>query len=170
MAKKSFEELVLNDRARERERYGAALAAERGPLPFSKNVSEADQDAMWQQADPALTDPPEVTQTMQQAIAAFEAQGLKRHQAIQQAVPIVAQAFPQSAFLRLMLPPEAGGAGLTPLAASLRKYKYRQPLYEAAGADLESQITEAKRRAERSQQRQAPAAAPEASSPQEGGY
>lgn len=114
--KKSFEERVLEARALERDRYGSALADERGPMPYGKTLSEAQQDEMWAYMDPALADP--------------------------------------QAFLLLTMPPEQGGEGLTPLAASYRRYPERRTLIEGAGAGIEAQVEYAARRQKRMQRQQ----------------
>ena len=45
-----------------------------------------------------------------------------------------------------LAPPEQGGQGLTPLAASYEKYPYRRFLVEGAGPDIQSQIKYAQNR------------------------
>lgn len=58
MAKhRSFEQMVLEARAVERERYAGALANARGPMAYSKTLSEDDQDEMWQYMAPEYADP-----------------------------------------------------------------------------------------------------------------
>lgn len=59
MAKKpsSFEELVLQERGKEREQFGKALAAERGAAPFSKTTNEDEQDRLWMFVAPAFRGP-----------------------------------------------------------------------------------------------------------------
>jgi hypothetical protein len=116
---RSFEGMVLAARAQDRERYGTALAAVRGPAPNSKTLTEQQQDEMWAYADPQWADP--------------------------------------MAFGMLMLPQEQGGEGLTPLAASYRKYPHRQLLVEGAGASIDDQIAYADSRRKRMLARQSAA-------------
>ena len=58
----SFEEMVLAERAREREKYGAAMAAEKGRLPFGKDLTEQQQDELWMELDPQWADPAQAMQ------------------------------------------------------------------------------------------------------------
>jgi hypothetical protein len=53
------------------------------------------------------------------------------------------------AFALLTLPKEQGGQGLTPLAASYKKYPDRQRLVEGAGREIEAQIKYAEKRRKR---------------------
>lgn len=53
----AFETLVLEKRGKERQQYGAALAAVRGPALGSSKRSEADQDRLWMQTDSRFDDP-----------------------------------------------------------------------------------------------------------------
>jgi hypothetical protein len=113
---KSFEEMALEARAQERARYGAALAAERGPMPYGTTLGEDQQDELWMKDNPQYRDP--------------------------------------QAFLMLTLPKEAGGMGLTPLAASLEKYPERRRLYEGAGASISDHIRYAETRQKRIAEKQ----------------
>lgn len=149
---KSFEELALEYRAKSRERYSKGLSEIRGPAPFSKTLTEPEQDEMWAHADQQYVDPPEVTAAVQQAVQQATANTTtptEYHAAVQQAVQMVAQQYPQSAFLRLMLPQEMGGQGMTPLQASYTKHPNRQLLVEGAGKDIEDQIKYADMRQKR---------------------
>ena len=49
MPSKGFAEMVLEQRAVDREKLSEALGQERGPQPYAKQASEPEQDAMWLQ-------------------------------------------------------------------------------------------------------------------------
>src|SRR5215471_5627902 len=150
MPEPGFAQLVLEQRARDREALGRALTAERGPSPGSKQASETDQDAMWAQVHPDYADPPEVGAAFSRRLDFYRQRGLKDEQAVPLAATETAQMFPQSKFMQLMVPQAQGGSGLTALAASYEKYNYRRFLVEGAGdGGIEAQIAYANRRQER---------------------
>ena len=149
MVSKGFAEMVLDQRAVDREKLSAALGQERGPQPYAKQASEPEQDAMWLQTHPDYTDPPEVTDAFSRSFAQYRAQNLRPEQAAQQAAVETLSAYPMSKYLQLLAPPEQGGQGLTPLAASYEKYPYRRFLVEGAGPDIQSQIEYAQQRHKR---------------------
>jgi len=150
-APKGFAEMVLEQRAIDREKLSAALGAERGPQPYAKQASEPEQDQMWLQTHPDYTDPPEVTDAFSRSFASYRAQNLPPEQAASHAALETLAMYPMSKYLQLLAPPEQGGQGLTPLAASYEKYPYRRFLVEGAGPDIASQIKYAQRRHQRTQ-------------------
>ena len=157
---KGFAEMVLDQRAVDREKLSEALGQERGPQPYAKQASEPEQDAMWLQTHPDYTDPPEVTDAFSRSFAEYRAQNLPPEQAAQHAAVETLALFPMSKYLRLLAPPEQGGQGLTPLAASYEKYPYRRFLVEGAGPDIQSQIKYAQQRQQRTANQPPPAPQP----------
>jgi hypothetical protein len=154
--RKSFEEVVLEARAKERKVYARALADEKGPMAYGKTLSEDEQDDLWAHTEQQYVDPPFVADAVQHAAARYLGMGMKTDDATQRAVLEVASAYPQSAFLRLMVPKEMGGQGLTPLAASYTKYPNRQQLAEGSGdGGIDAQAAYAEHRQQRISKKQA---------------
>lgn len=114
----SFEEIVLRQRELERERYGAAIAASRGTMPFGHDATEEEQDALWMTMDANLKD--------------------------------------DAALFQLTLPQEQGGKGMTPLGASLARWKNRADLMGVGVDTIDEQIAYAEKRTKRCAERNVP--------------